>query len=228
MVSISFTEAPHVSRWIGCFALSLLANVVLVSLIRMDAPAGNVPYTALKVNLMALAAPAPVPVQEQAAPVRTPPPSLPEDVVAAPQASQAVTARPAPMRKPAPPQPQPVVREAPPAATPAPRRSATMPPSAAGGHDASTVIAEAQYRRQTLPVYPPRARELGQQGTVILHALVATSGLPQEIRVASSSGHRLLDRAAVSAVRDWEFVPTRRNGAPVQSWVRVPVKFVIQ
>jgi periplasmic protein TonB len=91
-----------------------------------------------------------------------------------------------------------------------------------------TVIYDARYRQKTPPLYPQRAVELGQQGNVMLHAKIMPSGLPEEIKIVESSGHRLLDKAALAAVRTWVFEPTNINGNAIVSWVRVPVNFVIQ
>ena len=93
---------------------------------------------------------------------------------------------------------------------------------------ATDVIHQARYRRRIPPDYPRRAFELGQQGMVTLHAEVLPSGFPDELKVAKSSGYRLLDVAALAAVRKWEFEPTTINGSAVTSWVRVPVHFVIE
>lgn len=90
------------------------------------------------------------------------------------------------------------------------------------------VVHEAKYRKKTVPNYPRRAWELGQQGVVLLHAKVMPSGYPDEIKVVGSSGYRLLDKAALAAVKQWAFVPTSVNGQAVSSWVSVPVNFVIQ
>ncbi|MBL4666962.1 MAG: energy transducer TonB [Sneathiella sp.] len=95
------------------------------------------------------------------------------------------------------------------------------------GRDASTVIHNANYRKRTAPRYPRRAFELGQQGIVTLAALILPNGHPQSLKIEISSGHRLLDKAALSAVKRWEFEPLVRNGQKIQSWVRVPVRFVI-
>ncbi|MEH6403773.1 MAG: energy transducer TonB [Sneathiella sp.] len=92
----------------------------------------------------------------------------------------------------------------------------------------ATFIHKANYRERTPPRYPRRAYELGQQGSVLLHALVSKKGIARELKIETSSGYSLLDRAALSAVKNWEFIPHMRNGQKVQSWVRVPVNFVIQ
>lgn len=49
--------------------------------------------------------------------------------------------------------------------------------------------------------------------------------MASQVSVASSSGHDLLDDAAVEAVNHWHFVPAKRGGQPVDSWVNVPINF---
>jgi protein TonB len=113
--------------------------------------------------------------------------------------------------------------------TPRPKTVASLPATVEDkGKDNSTVIHEARYRQQVPPSYPRRALDLGQQGTVTLHAEVLPSGAPRELKIAKSSGHRLLDMAALAAVKKWKFEPTSVDGNAVVSWVRVPVNFVIQ
>ena len=97
-----------------------------------------------------------------------------------------------------------------------------------GKQDSNSIIHEARFRKQTPPRYPRRAIELGQQGIVTLHAKIMPNGEPDKLKIAESSGHRLLDKAALSAVKKWEFEPTLRNGNAITSWVSVPVRFVIQ
>ncbi len=94
--------------------------------------------------------------------------------------------------------------------------------------NATSVIHEARYRKQTPPHYPRRALELGQQGIVTLHAEILQDGRAKTLKIVRSSGHRLLDKAALAAVKRWEFEPTNINGNMITSWVRVPVHFVIQ
>lgn len=42
---------------------------------------------------------------------------------------------------------------------------------------------------------------------------------------ASSSGRRMLDTAAVAAVKRWTFVPAKRGDEAVDGWVNVPIDF---
>lgn len=76
------------------------------------------------------------------------------------------------------------------------------------------------------PRYPPDALQRGMQGTVVLAVLVGPDGSVQEVRVRSSSGHRLLDQHALRHVRArWSFQPAWRAGRPVAAWALVPVEF---
>jgi protein TonB len=76
------------------------------------------------------------------------------------------------------------------------------------------------------PVYPPIAVAARREGRVILEAVIAEDGSVQEVRVLRSVP--LLDQAAIDAVRQWRFTPTRLNGAPIQVLMSVTVAFVLQ
>ncbi len=96
------------------------------------------------------------------------------------------------------------------------------------GEGLSTVVGKPSYKRKGQPRYPPRALDMGQQGEVKLHVLVARDGKPKELKIAKSSGYRLLDKAALAAVKKWEFIPKRKGAVAVASWVAVPVNFVLR
>ena len=76
-----------------------------------------------------------------------------------------------------------------------------------------------------MPKYPVAALRRNEGGTVLLRVSVGSDGSPTDIDVAQRSGSRDLDRAAINAVRKWEFRPATRNGQPVASIVDVPVEF---
>lgn len=79
----------------------------------------------------------------------------------------------------------------------------------------------------TPPPYPKRALAQNQHGVVTVRALVDERGHAQDIRVYGSSGFPLLDRAALEAVAQWDFLPAVQDGKPVAAWVEVPVRFNI-
>jgi periplasmic protein TonB len=74
------------------------------------------------------------------------------------------------------------------------------------------------------PVYPDLARIAGVRGVVVLDCTIDPSGRVVDIRVLG--GHPLLTEAAVSAVRQWRYTPTRLNGVPVPVLLTVTVRFV--
>lgn len=75
------------------------------------------------------------------------------------------------------------------------------------------------------PEYPAEARRMGLEGCVVLRVLVSETGRPEEIGVRSSSGHAILDEAALEAVRRWTFTPARSGSAPLPSRVDIPFRF---
>jgi protein TonB len=76
-----------------------------------------------------------------------------------------------------------------------------------------------------LPPYPRMARQLGQEGRVILSVEINAGGLVQSVTVLKSSGYKLLDDAAVKTVQGWIFIPAVRNGRPAASKLEIPVLF---
>ena len=74
------------------------------------------------------------------------------------------------------------------------------------------------------PLYSDEARSLGIEGTVVLEVTVGVDGKPRDLQVAHGLGFGL-DQNALVAVRDWHFVPARRNGRPVDSSTEINVEF---
>jgi len=76
-----------------------------------------------------------------------------------------------------------------------------------------------------LPVYPAMARQLGQEGQVILLLEIDESGSVLDIKITQSSGYKLLDEAAIKAVKLWKFAPATKNGVFVKSPIEIPIRF---
>ncbi|MFC3551818.1 energy transducer TonB [Lysobacter cavernae] len=75
------------------------------------------------------------------------------------------------------------------------------------------------------PRYPTQALRRGESGTVMVRAQIGADGTPTSVSVATGSGSRQLDRAAVDAVRRWRFRPALANGQPTTGTVMVPISF---
>ena len=138
------------------------------------------------------------PAPREDRPVKTPRPILtaPPDVPAA--APVIPVAPPVPEQKPAP-QQQAEVKPSPPA-PPAP----VTPPRSDAAHLSNPP-----------PVYPMAAQRRGDRGTVLLRLIVTADGLAKNVEVEKSSGYRALDDSAVTAVRNWRFVPARQGGQAI-------------
>lgn len=79
-----------------------------------------------------------------------------------------------------------------------------------------------------LPPYPLIARIKGWQGRVLLDVVVSAQGRPHTVTVERSSGHRVLDLAALKAVRSWRFIAAQRDGRNVFGQLTVPVVFRLE
>ncbi len=89
-------------------------------------------------------------------------------------------------------------------------------------------VATPRYSDNPRPAYPWRARARGEQGLVLLSVLVNEQGGVSDVRVTSSSGSPILDKAAQGAVKEWRFHPGRRGSQAVPSWVQVPIRFRLE
>lgn len=70
-------------------------------------------------------------------------------------------------------------------------------------------------------------RELSDQkvaGSLELLVRLGATGDVQDVRVLRSSGSEALDAAAADAVRHSSYRPPRRDGRPVEAWIRQPVQ----
>jgi protein TonB len=63
---------------------------------------------------------------------------------------------------------------------------------------------------------------------VVLAVSVTSDGRVARIEISTGSGHDLLDRAALQAVKDWLFEPGQRAGRKVAMRVLVPVRFSLR
>jgi len=85
----------------------------------------------------------------------------------------------------------------------------------------------AQVIERSEPNYPIEALNAHEEGEVHLQVALDALGNVEDVRVASSSGSRQLDRAAMESVRSWHFRPARHAGEAVSSMIDVPVNFRI-
>jgi protein TonB len=81
------------------------------------------------------------------------------------------------------------------------------------------------YLRQPQLNYPPKAKRRHEEGMVLVLVLVGADGLAKDARVYRSSGHPMLDDAALDAVFNALFRPQIENGVARAVRIIVPINF---
>jgi protein TonB len=76
------------------------------------------------------------------------------------------------------------------------------------------------------PLYPEIARAARVQGTVMLEAVLDTTGRVTQLRIVKSVP--LLDQAASDAVSRWRYTPSVYGGHPVSVLMTITIRFTLQ
>jgi len=90
------------------------------------------------------------------------------------------------------------------------------------------ILTHPRYAENPKPPYPREARKRGYQGEVVLKVEVLSNGQVGQVEVKKSSGHEILDRSALAAVKHWKFIPARKGENAIPFWVNIPIKFQLQ
>lgn len=80
---------------------------------------------------------------------------------------------------------------------------------------------------QITPVYPPDLRKKRVEGAVTLVFVVDETGRVEDPRVENSS-HPEFEKPALDALRRWKFKPGLKEGNPVKTHMRLPMRFSIR
>jgi TonB family protein len=75
---------------------------------------------------------------------------------------------------------------------------------------------------KVLPAYPYAARDQHLEGSGLYRLNVKPDGTVASVAVLKSSGHRILDEAAVDAFRQWRFKPGALHA------VKLPINFTLK
>ena len=183
-------------------------------------------------------------LEKQVAAAKTagqPAPAAAQTQAAVPAPSAALpAAKPAPVpaadAAPPPPLPQPAAQHEPeaskpqekPAAEPAKHEAEPEAPRTRIGElvDAGPGVAPPQLVSFPKPEYPPMARTLRVEGTVVVAVLVDENGQVQEVRIAEPIKQKAgLNEAALSAARSAHYKPATKDGVRVKMWTRLRIPF---
>jgi protein TonB len=164
----------------------------------------------------------PQPVVAEAPPEEPPPPAPADETPPAP--------------------PEPAAAAPPPVVAPPPAPVATLPPRPAPAVEAvpprPTVregdlvlagtpgLAPPGFVSITKPEYPPLAKRLGVEGTVVVGVLVNETGRVEETRLVKGVQQNAgLNEAALRAARTARYRPATVNGVRVKVWVNLTIPF---
>jgi protein TonB len=191
----------------------------------------------------------PAPVVAPVAPPQPPPVAKPQPrVEAQPAPRPKIAAKPKPAAAPQPAPPPAAAPAPPPPVAAAPELGSGVggamgvaggapggiPGGRLGGHGddvfrADQVAVAPSVLSAVQPVYPAIARARGQQGVVIVQAIIGRGGDIESDSVKVLESHPPFDDAALEAFRRWRFKPGRDdNGSAVRVVVQQPIRFQLR
>jgi len=77
---------------------------------------------------------------------------------------------------------------------------------------------------QVAPTYPSELRKAKIDGSVTLTFVLSEEGRVEEPRVENSSRPEF-EKPALDAIRKWRFKPGLKDGQPVRTYIRIPMRF---
>ncbi len=77
---------------------------------------------------------------------------------------------------------------------------------------------------QVAPTYPEALRKAKVEGVVTLIFVLDETGRVEDPRVENSSRPEF-EKPALDAIRKWRFSPGQKDGQPVRTYIRVPLRF---
>jgi periplasmic protein TonB len=101
-------------------------------------------------------------------------------------------------------------------------------PRTGSGNGTATGFRAPSPRADIVPPYPRSARRAGWEGLVRITAQIDESGIVTSADVTASSGHSVLDEAALTTVRQTLFEPARQDGKSIACRVIIPVRFQLR
>lgn len=85
-------------------------------------------------------------------------------------------------------------------------------------------LKSAPSRLQVAPTYPAELRKAKVEGMVTLVFLLSERRWVEDARVETSSRPEF-EKPALEAIRKWRFRPGMKDGQPVSTYLRIPMRF---
>ena len=92
--------------------------------------------------------------------------------------------------------------------------------------DGEEVIAPVALEKAS-PSYTAEAREVRQEGKVVVRAIIDAEGAVEDVEVVEGLPYGLTEEA-VAAIRQWRFQPALRDGKPVAVFYLLTINFRLQ
>jgi TonB family protein len=89
----------------------------------------------------------------------------------------------------------------------------------------SQEVAQKMVSHRVEPVYPEIAKAPGIQGVVMIFVVIGKDGAIQDLHLMS--GHPLLAKAALDALKQWRYNPLLLDGQPIDAQTVVQVNFTL-
>lgn len=77
---------------------------------------------------------------------------------------------------------------------------------------------------QVAPTYPPELRKAKVEGVVTMIFVLDETGRVEDPRVETSTRPEF-EKPALEAIRKWRFSPGKKDGQPVRTYIRIPMRF---
>jgi periplasmic protein TonB len=104
--------------------------------------------------------------------------------------------------------------------------AASAKPAAAPEMNVDSVDSAPASISRPAPAYPPAARQMKIEGSVLLQVLVTETGEVGEVRVVRASS-QVFAQAARDAVKRWRYTPATKDGAVVKTWIVETIDFKV-
>lgn len=85
-----------------------------------------------------------------------------------------------------------------------------------------------RYAGDYQPPYPPQLLRTGVEGKAVVKVLIGADGRVKQVAIVSADDPLFADAAERQALRKWRFRPATRDGAAIESWKTMTVRFQIR
>ncbi|WEK44469.1 MAG: energy transducer TonB [Candidatus Sphingomonas colombiensis] len=89
----------------------------------------------------------------------------------------------------------------------------------------SDATVDPRYARDFQPEYPAGERRMGNEGKVVIRVLIGSDGRVKQVERVSAASESFWQATKRQALSRWRFRPALLDGAPVESWRIMTVRF---